>query len=422
MITTLPIVLRNPHILVIGAGHVALEKITVLQRNSITFDVIAKETHPDLAILNIKEKAFEIHDALHYEIIIDATGDLKVSEKLLALKLEKSFLLNVVDNPKLCDFYFAALLEMGELKVAVSSSGSSPTIAQEVRNKIARMLPKSITKLIMQKSVERKNGHIDKVQTKKEIQTMLGKIYLVGCGTGDVELLTLKAARIINEVDVVMIDHLISQEIIDLIPKETLQIDVGKKKGAHKFKQEEINDLLVQHAKMGKSVARLKSGDPYLFGRGAEEAKTAIEHNISCEVIPGVTSAISGPSSAGIPVTARGYASNLSIVSGHLRGSRLNTDWLELLLIKNHTTVVLMGLSRAGKIASQALEVGVDKDMPVAIVSHATRPTQKVIRTTIEHLESSASKALSPAVMVFGEVVNLSEILPHYVHELEEGN
>jgi uroporphyrin-III C-methyltransferase / precorrin-2 dehydrogenase / sirohydrochlorin ferrochelatase len=422
MISTLPIVLRHPHILIIGAGNVALEKIEVLQRNRISFDVIAQEIHPQLDTLPIKKKSFEVSDALPYHIIIDATGDKNVAEKLIALKLEQNYLLNVVDNPELCDFYFAALLELGELKVSVSSSGASPTIAQEVRNKIARLLPKNITTLIKTKAKQRQEGFIDKEKSREEILTLLGKIYLVGCGTGGADLLTRKAYQVILEADVVMVDHLISPEIKALIPKGTQQIDVGKQKGHHKFKQEEINALLIQYAKMGKSVARLKSGDPYLFGRGAEEAKMALEHKIACEVIPGVTSAISAAGSAGIPVTARGYAANLSIVSGHLRGNRLNTDWLELLLIKNHTTVVLMGLSRAGKIAAQAIEMGVDKDMPTAIVSHATRPTQSVITTTIEHLQESAKNAQSPAILVFGEVVNLSHILPHYIPHLNEDN
>jgi siroheme synthase len=160
-------------------------------------------------------------------------------------------------------------------------------------------------------------------------------------------------------------------------------------------------------------VARLKSGDPYVFGRGAEEAQFLALQGVRVRVIPGVSSAVAGPSSAGIPLTARGYATNVSIVSAHLAGSRFNTDWLPLLQIPNHTTVVLMGLSFAEQIAAHALQAGMPADMPVAIVSNATRANQESITTSIEKLAEDACQAKPPAILVFGEVVKLSSILPH---------
>lgn len=159
---------------------------------------------------------------------------------------------------------------------------------------------------------------------------MLGKVHLVGCGTGDVDLLTIKAYKIIQSVDVVFIDHLISQEIIEIIPKTTKQVFVGKQKGFHSIKQEEINEQLKEYALQGLSVARLKSGDPYVFGRGSEEALSMVEAGIHVEVIPGISSAIAGPLLSGIAPTARGYATNMSIVSAHLAGNRVNLEWVPM--------------------------------------------------------------------------------------------
>jgi uroporphyrin-III C-methyltransferase len=247
-----------------------------------------------------------------------------------------------------------------------------------------------------------------------EEKKLLGRVTLVGCGTGDVDLLTLKAYKSIQNADVVFIDHLISDEIIEIIPKDTMKISVGKQKGAHSVKQERINEMLIEYASKGLEVARLKAGDPYIFGRGAEEAQALIEHNIRVDVIPGISSAIAGPLSAGIAPTARGYATNLSIVSAHLAGNSINTQWIDLLKMKNHTTIVLMGLSRADEIVKAALEAGVDENMPTAIISNASRANQTRIITTLGELPELAKDAPRPGIIVFGDVVNLAKILPSY--------
>ncbi|WP_321532507.1 uroporphyrinogen-III C-methyltransferase [uncultured Desulfuromonas sp.] len=239
-------------------------------------------------------------------------------------------------------------------------------------------------------------------------------MFLIGCGPGDVRLLTLQAYQCLQEMDVVLYDHLISDEILALIPPETEKVYVGKKKGAHSFKQEQINDLILDYARQGRHVARLKSGDPYIFGRGAEEARYLAEHGIRVSVVAGISSALVGPASAGIPLTARGYAANLSIVSAHLSGSRINSAWLPLLKLDYHTTVVLMGLSFSEQISALALEQGVDPQLPVAIISNASRPEQKTVITTLSQLPQAAHSATRPAVLVFGPVVELHHILPQF--------
>jgi uroporphyrin-III C-methyltransferase len=243
---------------------------------------------------------------------------------------------------------------------------------------------------------------------------MLGKVYLIGCGVGDPELLTIKAVNTLNKLDVALIDHLISEEITDLIPKKTKVIYVGKQKGKLSLRQDEINRLMLEFAKQGLTVGRLKSGDPYIFGRGAEEALFLLSNGVQVEVVPGITSATSAPLLSGIPVTARGFATNFSVVSAHLSGNRFNKDWLHLLKIPNHTTVVLMGLSRIKQIQKEALKLGVPQDLPIAVISNASRRNQKVVITNLINLDKDSKNAERPAVMVFGKVVNLYGLLPDY--------
>jgi uroporphyrin-III C-methyltransferase len=249
---------------------------------------------------------------------------------------------------------------------------------------------------------------------------MNGSLYLIGCGPGDADLLTIKALKTIQSLNVALIDHLLTQEIIDLIPTSTKVVFVGKEKGAHSSTQDEINAIILAYAQQGLCVGRLKCGDPYIFGRGTEEAIYAMQHNIHTEVIPGISSALSGPLSAGIAPTARGYSTGMSVVSAHLAGDRVNLNWIPLLSMSSHTTIVLMGLSRAQQITDEALRQGVNPSLPVAIVSNATTAFQTTIITTLNELASSAKKAPKPAIIIFGDVVALESKLPKYIHEIKE--
>ena len=251
---------------------------------------------------------------------------------------------------------------------------------------------------------------------------MNGSLYLIGCGPGDADLLTLKALNTIQNIDIALIDHLLTQEIIDLIPARTKVVFVGKEKGCHSSTQDEINTLIVSYAQQGLRVGRLKCGDPYIFGRGTEEAIYAMERSIPTEVIPGISSALSGPLSAGIAPTARGYATGMSVVSAHLAGDRVNLGWIPLLAMPNHTTIVLMGLSRAEQITAEALQQGISPALNVAIVSNATSINQSTIITTLSDLATAAKKAPKPAIMIFGDVVALESQLPKYIHKIKESS
>jgi uroporphyrin-III C-methyltransferase/precorrin-2 dehydrogenase/sirohydrochlorin ferrochelatase len=413
MSSTLPILLKDQKILLIGGGKVALQKAEVLSHNEMDFRIIAKDLDEKIITLceQREQKSFKLSDIRGEQIIIDATGNEKVTKKLLKYKKTHDILLNVVDVPKLCDFYFMALTKNRPLQIAVSSNGASPTAAKHFRDECEALIPQNITAYLEQKQKERDRGIIEVDKTRQELVSQNHKVYLVGCGIGDPELLTLKAYKTIQQADVVLYDHLISEEIMALVPKDTKKIFVGKQKGYHSKSQEEINALIIRYSREYKSVARLKSGDPFVFGRGAEELEALCKLKIDTEVIPGVSSAISGPMMAGIPITARGYASGFTVVSAHLKGNSVNLDWVDLLLKKNHTVVVLMGLSRVDEIVQQAQRLGISKELPCAIISNASRENQQSITTTLEDLPKDAVGIQRPAIMVFGDVINYAQAL-----------
>ncbi len=416
--SSLPVLLKDPRILLIGGGPVAFRKARVLTDNQINFKLLAKTVLPELQALgsNVDPvlKQVEAADLKSFNIIIDATGNPRVAELVLAEKERRFVLVNIVDVPAQCDFFFSALLNYGPLKIAVSTDGASPTLGQVVRDRIRATLPVDLGELAREKQQERQQGIIDPEKTRQQALSRLPQVTLIGCGPGDVSLLTLQAYHCMQQVDVVLYDHLIPQQILDIVPDGVKQVYVGKQKNLHSLKQAEINRIILDYARQGLRVARLKSGDPYIFGRGAEEAEFLLRQGIEVKVIAGISSACAAPAAAGIPLTARGYATNVSIVSAHLADSRLNTDWLPMLRIPNHTTVVLMGLSFASDIASLALKDGVAADLPVAIISNACRPNQQTIITTLKELPERSCHAERPAVLVFGKVVNLHYLLPHF--------
>lgn len=406
---TLAILLKNPHILLIGGGKVALQKAEVLYENKIKFSVISKEIDPKILRIcsDTVLKKFKSKDIGEKYIIIDATGNKKVAKKLLNYKLKHSILLNVVDNPALCDFYFMALTANKPLQIAVSSNGTSPTTAQYFRDKCAKLIPSNIEEFLVEKQEERNNKVIDSLKTRQQLKALETQVYLVGCGLGDPDLLTLKAYKVIQTVNIVLYDNLISKEILALVPKDTVQVYVGKRQGHHSKSQEEIHQIILKYVSKGLTLARLKAGDPFVFGRGAEELLFLNREKISCEVITGISSAVSAPLLAGIPITARDFASSFSVVSPHSKGHTLNLDWITLLKRKKHTVIVLMGLSRIPEIIEEAHKQGIPLSLPCAIISNASRPNQKVCRCTLETLENASQKMIRPSILVFGQVVNI---------------
>ena len=243
---------------------------------------------------------------------------------------------------------------------------------------------------------------------------MTGKVYLIGAGPGDMGLITVKGLQALREADVVLYDALSNPDLLKECKAGAELIDAGKRAADHHLKQWQTNDKLVEYAQQGKIVARLKGGDPFLFGRGAEEAEKLRKAGVEVHVIPGVSSSISVPELCGIPVTHRDHASLVIFITGHEKGDRSEdrVDWASL--VKGHgTLVILMGLENAGNISKGLLEGGMSPDMPAAILSKGSTPDQKVYVTTVSKLEETirTQNVATPGIMVIGTVVQLRDVL-----------
>jgi len=239
----------------------------------------------------------------------------------------------------------------------------------------------------------------------------MGKVYIVGAGPGDPELLTLKALRLIKSAEVILYDRLINQEILLFAKPDCELVYVGKEDGKHTIEQEKINELLLKYAHTREVVVRLKGGDPFIFGRGGEEALFLAEHGIEFEVVPGVSSFYSVPAYAGIPITFRGISSSFAVITGHEdpRKEKSNIDWESLKGI--NTLIILMGVSRRKEIAKRLIEVGRDPKEPVAFIENGTTERQRVILTDLYELSTNPPEVNPPAIMVVGSVVRLREKL-----------
>lgn len=238
----------------------------------------------------------------------------------------------------------------------------------------------------------------------------VGKVYLVGSGPGHPGLATIRAIEVLKKVDVVIYDHLVGKDIMGMIPPGVERIDAGKCGSRHKLQQDDINELMAKRALAGQTVARLKGGDPYLFGRGGEEAEFLLAKGVKVEVVPGVTSALAVPAAAGIPVTHRDFASAVTIVTGHdsptKKGGRV--DWAGIAHLDS-TIVVLMGMKNLGRIAARLMSEGKPGDTPVAIIEKGTRSDQVVTVGDLKtiHRKAREAGAKAPAIIVIGDVVRL---------------
>lgn len=245
----------------------------------------------------------------------------------------------------------------------------------------------------------------------------MGKVYLTGAGPGDIELLTLKALRVIKEADVIIYDRLANPDILDEAKNGCEFVYVGKEDGRHIVPQDDINEVIYQNALKYDNVVRLKGGDPFVFGRGGEEAQYLYDRGIKFEVIPGITSAISAPAYAGIPVTHRGVAVSFRVVTGHesphKKESQIPWDTFKT----DDTIVFLMGLHNLPKISKKLMEIGKAKDYPCAVISKGTTKEQSVVVGTLENIVKMAKDVPTPALIVVGKVVELREQLQWF-----EGN
>ena len=236
----------------------------------------------------------------------------------------------------------------------------------------------------------------------------VGTVHLVGAGSGDPELLTLKALRVMQRADIVLYDSLVSEDILDMCALTAEKIFVGKRRANHALPQEGINELLVKHALAGKTVVRLKGGDPFIFGRGGEELQEVVRHGIRFESIPGITAASAAASRAGIPLTHRDHAQAVKFVTACKKSGAANNDYDEHLDSKQ-TVVFYMGLHRLGELTEGLIAAGRDSKTPFAVISHASLPTQQLLIGTLGSIanQQAIAKLPTPALLIMGDVVTL---------------
>ncbi len=352
-----------------------------------------------------------------FEIIIDASGDVQLGAFLHSVRKECGFLLNVVDTPNLCDFYFGSIVRRESVSVMVSTNGASPILSQVLRDKISAILPKALGALSHRlknlRQIAPPKDKKAKDSIAKKCQNALGKVLIIGCGPSDFGLLTLNALESFALLDIALVDNLIGAEITTHIKELGVEcVNVGKRKGEASFTQDEINALMLRHAKQGKIVGRLKGGDPVIFGRVWEEASFLHAHNIEVEYVSGITSSLCGALYSGVAPTLRGISSGALIVSAHLRESIFHTQWLAWLKDSPYTIIVLMAHSFAKRIRDEALKQGISANLPAAFIAHISLPSQKSIIGTLGELPQMAELCENPSILILGKAVEESLNMP----------
>lgn len=452
--------LKQRPVLVVGGGDVAARKVDLLQRAGAEIRIVAQSLSPELeqqrqqGQLLWLGKTFDPQQLDEVFLAIAATDDNALNAAVFAEADKRRVLANVVDDQPRCSFIFPSIIDRSPLVVAVSSSGQAPVLARLLREKLEALLPASLGQMAqvagrwrgqakqrLASIGERRrfwekafggrfatlvaNGQTAQAerQLEQDLQSFAagdegaqGEIALVGAGPGDVGLLTLRGLQVMQQADVVLYDHLVSGEILDLVRRDAECICVGKRAGAHSVIQEETNRLLVELAQQGKRVVRLKGGDPFIFGRGGEELQVAAAAGIPFQVVPGVTAAAGATAYAGIPLTHRDHAQSVTFITGHCRPDGDGLDWADLARARQ-TLAIYMGTMKAADISQRLIAHGRAADTPVAVISRGTRADQQVQIGTLDQLEHLAQRAPLPALLVIGEVVELHHQIAWFGHQ-----
>ncbi|EJB8465186.1 uroporphyrinogen-III C-methyltransferase [Acinetobacter baumannii] len=445
--------LQQQRCLIVGGGHIALRKATLLAKAGAIIDVVAPAIEDQLLQL-IKttggepfiEAFAEKFLSTPYRLVIAATNDAEVNKTVFEQCEARNLLVNSVDDIPHCRFMVPAIIDRSPLIVSVASNGTSPVLSRQIRTQLEISIPHGMGKLAefsgkWRNQVKEKisnpderrifwenlyasplkeqvfNDNLDVAdsmleQALQEWKAPKGEVYLVGAGPGDPELITLKALRLMQQADVVIYDRLVSAPILELCRRDATKIYVGKARSNHSVPQEGINALLVDYAKKGKRVCRLKGGDPFIFGRGGEEIQELFQAGVPFQVVPGITAASGCSAYAGIPLTHRDYAQSVRFLTGHLKEGSPELPWNEL-VYENQTLVLYMGLVGLERICEQLIAHGQRPDMPVALISKGTTPEQKVVVGSLADIASKVTEHQihAPTLTIIGEVVRLREQL-----------
>lgn len=452
----LPIFIRikNRRCVVIGGGDVAARKVLMLLKAEAQVTVVAPQLCGALtqlaatADINYVQAGFADTQLDGACVVIAATDDSLVNAAVSAAAQQRNIPVNVVDAPALCTFTMPSIIDRSPLLIAISSGGAAPVLARLLRARMETMIPASYGRLallaaefrqrVKQRFVTTQQRRIfweevfqgpiaervlagqensarqalDQALSETAMQLPRGEVYLVGGGPGDPDLLTFRALRLMQQADVCVYDKLVSREVLELVRRDADMMYVGKARDQHTLPQEEINDLLVQLAKEGKRVLRLKGGDPFIFGRGGEEIETLMENGVPFQVVPGITAASGVSSYAGIPLTHRDFAQSCVYTTGHLKDGTVNLDW-PALVRPRQTVVIYMGLVGLAEICRQLVAHGLAADTPAAVVQQGTTPRQRVVAATLDDLAQKVTAAdmKPPCLIIVGGVVGLREKL-----------
>ncbi|MBB1125343.1 siroheme synthase CysG [Thiospirillum jenense] len=440
--------------LVVGGGAVALRKLTLLLNAGAAVRLIAPQVTPELRPLidsgavTHRPRYFETRDLDDVRLVIAATDAPATNADIATLARARGIPVNVADQPQLCSFIMPSVIDRSPVVVAVSTGAASPVLARMIRARLESLVPSSYGRLaelcaryrdrvkqrfdqqrerrrfwdrvlqggvaerVFSGQMEQANAAIERELANPDLNLQLGEVYLVGAGPGDPDLLTFRALRLMQQADVVVYDRLVAKSILALVRRDARHIYVGKERNAHTMRQEEINALLIQLARDGLRVLRLKGGDPFIFGRGGEEIDTLAAEGIPFQVVPGITAASGCACYSGIPLTHRDYAQSVTFVTGHLKDQTIDLNWPQLAQ-PNQTVVFYMGLVGLRTIIQQLLAHGVSPQMPIALVQQGTTHMQRVYIGTLADIEAQIQHdpPQPPTLIIVGEVVRLHDKL-----------
>jgi uroporphyrin-III C-methyltransferase len=379
------------------------------------------------------ERRFEIADLDGIDLVLAATNSADVNAQVYREAVARKILANSVDDPPNCDFYFGSVVSRGALQIAISTAGESPAVAQQLRREIDEQLPEDLgpwledvgrlrrevlathprgeaRRLLLHQLAQRPlcdselcpSRQLARAPLDKQPTESSAKVYLIGAGPGDPDLLTIKALRLLQSADVILHDGLVPQAILSLASPIAEVVNVGKRCGVKSITQQEINALMIDRAQSGRSVVRLKCGDP-LLSRAAEEIAALAEAGVPFEIVPGITAAFAAAAAIGCSLTSRNSTSNVIFSTGHHASSQAENRSMHAPLpqLEDATRVVYMPGRDLRALAQQWLDEGLPPELPCAVVSRAAQPGQQIRTTTLAAL-GDAAPALAPSLLIAG--------------------
>lgn len=444
--------LRGRSVLVVGGGPVAARKVAALLDAGAQVRVGAPTLGTALTQLLEAERIEHVPGEFQPDwldgawLAIAATDDAQVNRAVAAAGEARQIWVNAVDDARASSVHVPARIERGPLQLAISSGGGAPMLARHLRERLETELDPSLGPLaeLLTLARPRIRARYPRIAERRrffddllagEIPALLrqgqhaeagnaleaalgitpkrpksGSVALVGAGPGDPGLLTLRALRLLNQADVILHDRLVSTEVLQLARRDAEFVAVGKQAGQAQTSQENIHALMLEHARAGRRVVRLKGGDPFVFGRGGEELEFLHAHGIAFEVVPGITAALACAAYAGIPLTHRDHAQSVNLVTAHGKDSFDGLDW-RALAQERQTLAVYMGVAGLDRVRAQLLAHGRDPATPFALVENGSRAEQRVVLGTLAELPERAKEEAvgSPALLIVGEVAALGE-------------